>query len=81
MEYTVTLPCKPGTTVYVLDKSKDAPVSMYLNHFEIHRRTGVWAKLLDSPVATKHSSMVNVKAFGKQVFISKADAEAAANRR
>lgn len=81
MGYTVTLPCEPGTTVYVLDKSKDTPMSMWLNHFEIHRRTGVWAKLIDSPAATKHTIIVNIRAFGKQVFLNKHEAEAAINDR
>ncbi len=79
--FFVKLPCQPGTTVWVLDKSMNDPVPMYVNHFEVHRHTGVWAKLIDCPVAPQHTSMVNIKAFNKQVFINKSDAEAALSNR
>ena len=56
----VVLPCEAGRTVYVLDGSKI--VSMTINHYEFHRHTGLWAVLLDSVVASKKKTVVNVKA-------------------
>lgn len=77
----VMLPCRPGAAVYVVSKRENGVIVMYVNHFEVHRNTGVWAKLVDSPIATQRTSMVNVKAFGKQVFVDKSDALAALNSR
>lgn len=77
----VIMPCRPGTAVYVASKREEGVIVMYVHHFEVHLNTGVWAKLVDSMVATQRTSMVNVKAFGKQVFIDKSDAFAVLNGR
>ena len=69
----VELPCPVGKTVYVIDKG--IPVRFEVNHFEIHRNTGVWAVLYDSVVATTRRITLNIKAFGKTVFFTREEAE------
>ena len=73
----VELPCSVGRSVYVIDGG--TLLRMVVNHFEVHR-TGVWAMLYDSIVATTRRINVNAKAFGKTVFTNRDDAERALRR-
>ena len=80
MSYTVTLPCEIRRSVYVLDD--EDVISMIVDHFEIYAHTGAWAILVDSIMGKPERKItVNVKAFGKTVFLTREEANAAIRRR
>lgn len=80
MPYTVTLPCKVRCSVYVLD-GEDV-IGMIVDRFEIYANTGAWAVLVDSIMGKPERKItLNIKAFGKTVFLTRDEADAAMERR